>query len=224
MPYRKTIFAKDEIYHVVNRGINHASIFENKNDYQRFISLIDFLRFLPGMQYSHFRRLPIEERRDFFETLRRRNKPVIECLAFCLMPNHFHLLLKQLETGGTQGFLRNLQNSYAKYCNAKYKRSGSLFQSPFHSVRIENDYQLNHVSRYIHLNPSSAYLVQAKDLKNYKYSSYNDYIKESAYEFVCPGLVLGNFKSKDQYENFVLEQAEDQRAINAIKHLVLENR
>ncbi len=223
MPYRKTIFADNQIYHMVNRGVNQAPIFLNRTDYERFINLISFLRYCPNIQYSHFSRMKIAERADFLDALQKNGKPAVEILAFCLMPNHYHILLKQLREKGPQEFMRNLQNSYAKYFNAKNKRSGPLFQSAFCSVRIENDEQLKHVSRYIHLNPSSSYLVKISDLEGYRYSSLNDYWGADSFDFVDTADVLKNFKSKQQYKDFVYGYANRQRELNLIKHLVLED-
>ena len=85
---------------------------------------------------------------------------VVDLICFCLMPNHFHLLLRQIEEDGIVKFVRNFQIGYSRYLNEKEKRSGALFEGQFKAVRVENDEQLIHVSRYIHLNPYSSYWLR----------------------------------------------------------------
>ena len=222
MPRRRTFLATKQIYHTINRSIARIPIFEKQRDYQRAIEAIDFYRYNnPTISLSHYKRLPKEVKEAF--TKRLRKKPVlIDILAFCLMPNHCHFLLKQNQDKGISTFMSNFQNSYAKYFNTKYKRMGGLFQSMFKAVRIETDEQLLHVSRYIHLNPVSAYLIEVEQLKIYPWSSFPEYLNEQAREFVDTELILSFFKTRDDYQKFVFDQAEYQRELQNIKHLILE--
>jgi len=119
MPYRKTKFSNGEIYHLINRGVAQNPIFLVKQDYQRFLELIDFYRFNPPVRFSYYKDLSVKAKIDFTKTLKINYKPVIEILAFCLMSNHFHLLLKQLSIKGIHLFMNNFQNSYARYFNIK---------------------------------------------------------------------------------------------------------
>jgi len=221
MPRRKIIFANEEIYHVINRSIAQAPIFKGKRDYQRALEVIDFYRYKTPLSFSHYKRLLKEERQKFLENLYK-NKPFIEILAFCLMPNHCHFLLKQIQNKGIPNFMRNFQDSYARYFNAKYKRTGALFQSMFMAVRIETEEQLVHVSRYIHLNPVTAYLIEIKKLENYPWCSFSDYLNPGTYQFVNSNLILSLFKTRRSYKKFVFDQAEYQRELQKIKHLILE--
>lgn len=223
MPYRKTILINDEIYHIINRGIAQAPVFEEARDYQRALDVINFYRYhRPSLSFSHHKRLAKEDREKFIENLKK-HEVIIKIIAFCLMPNHCHFLLKQNKNKGVSNFMRNFQNSYAKYFNTKYKRTGALFQSMFKAVRIETDEQLLHVSRYIHLNPVSAYLIEIEDLENYPWSSFGCYMDQWEYEFVQPKIILSFFKTKREYQKFVLDQAEYQRELQKIRHLTLEN-
>jgi putative transposase len=167
--------------------------------------------------------LPLKKKETSLKKLRE-SKRLVEIIAFCLMPNHFHLLLKQLQKKGTSTFMRNFQNSYARYFNTKYHRSGALFQALFKAVRIETDAQLLHVSRYIHLNLVSSFLVEIKNLENYPWSSFPEYMKSRSLEFVDPDLVLKQFKTEKDYKKFVFDQADYQRKLQEIKHLTLEKR
>lgn len=224
MPYRKIVLANNEIYHVVNRSVAQIPIFEGIRDYQRALEVIDFYRRVkPSLSFSHYKRLPKEEKERFYENLKKK-KHLVEILTFCLMPNHFHFLLRQNKDGGISTFMRTLQNSYARYFNTKYKRAGALFQSMFKAVRIETDEQLIHVSRYIHLNPVSAYLIEINDLEDYPWSSFPIYLGKSKELFINPNSILSHFKSKSVYKEFVFDQADYQRKLQRIKNfnLVLE--
>ena len=151
MPYRKTILANNEVYHTLNRSIAQATIFNYSRDYHRALEVMDYYRFSkPPLSFSHYKRLSKEDKESYLKNLKKR-KIIVDIIAFCLMPNHCHFLLKQIEKNGISTFMSNYQNSYARYFNTKYKRDGGLFQSMFRAIRIETDEQLLHVSRYIHL-------------------------------------------------------------------------
>jgi len=223
MPYRKTIFVNNEIYHTINRSIEEQTIFKGKRDYQRALDLIDFYRYNhPPLRFSHYNRLPKNEKEKFIKNLKENGKPVVEILAFCLMPNHFHFLLRQIREKGVQSFMRNFQDSFARYFNTKYHRVGLLFQGMFKAVRIETDEQLIHVSRYIHLNPVSSYIVEIGDLENYPWSSFPEYLGKHPQGFTNPTPLLDFFKSRTAYKEFVFNQADYQRRLQKIKHLALE--
>ncbi|MBI2036457.1 transposase [Candidatus Microgenomates bacterium] len=167
MPYRKTPFINNEIYHVYNRGVAKLPIFYNQKDKRRLIDVVNYYQFQgPKPQFSQIRR---------FKQLNFEKSPkIIEILCYCLMPNHFHFLLRQLKDNGISEFMNKVGNSYTKYFNTRHERVGPLLQGQFKAVRIEDDDQFMHVSRYIHLNPVASYLV--KDPKEYQWSSYLDYI------------------------------------------------
>lgn len=216
MPYRKVVFANNQIYHVFNRGVAWLPIFSSSRNYFRFIDLIDYYRFIDTpMSYSNVIKLPLKERSSLLAHLRNEGKHNIEILSFCLMPNHFHFLLRQINDRGIRTFLSNLQNSYAKYFNTKSDRTGPLFQPMFKAVRIETDEQLLHVSRYIHLNPSTGYLVEPDKLVEYRWSSLSTFLNIGvSYGFVNPEAILSFFKKTKTYESFLLDHAEYQRTLS----------
>lgn len=221
MPYRKTVFAENEVYHTLNRGVDEQVIFKDKRDYQRTLDLIDFYRYAhPPLKFSHYNRLSKNEKEKFIKNLKER-KQIVEILAFCLMPNHFHFLLKQLQKKGIQTFMRNFQDGFARYFNTKYHRVGLLFQGMFKAIRIETDEQLMHVSRYIHLNPVSSYITEIEGLKTYLWSSFLEYLGERE-GFTNPNSILDFFKSKVAYRKFVSNQADYQRQLQKTKQLALE--
>lgn len=147
------------------------------------------------------------------------NKKIVDIICYCLMPNHFHLLLKQLKDGGISEFISKLTNSYTKFFNIKNNRVGPLLQGQFKAVLIESDEQLIHVSRYIHLNPLVSHLV--KDLYQYEWSSWREYMG-SIQEFCSKQDILAFFKSPEHYRKFVLDHADYAERLESIKHKLLE--
>lgn len=226
MPYRKIVLASGEVYHVFNRGVASSPIYLNTREYLRFLDLVDYYRFSnTPLSFSKLMNLEKEERMRILVGLKKENAIHVEISVYCLMPNHFHFLLKQVTGKGISVFMANLQNSYVKYFNIKNERAGPLFQSMFKAVRIENDAQLLHVSRYIHLNPSTAYIVEPENLEDYKWSSLNTYLDENfdkISNFVNSEIILSFFKKRKDYLKFILDQASYQRELDKIKHLTLE--
>ena len=225
MPIRNIPLITNDIYHVVNRGVAQQGTFDDRHDYQHFIELMTYYQIqeIP-MRYSYFVRLPFKEKQEFMATiLNKENKRVyVEIIAYCLMPNHIHLLLKQSTTNGISNFMRYLSNSYTRYYNEKRRRIGPLFQGRFKAVRIETTEQLLHVSRYIHLNPYSAFIVKSLDeLKKYSYSSLGEYLKTSDASICAKENVLTHF-DQSSYFDFIHDNAEYQRELQTIKNLLLE--
>jgi len=212
MPHKQPIFANNEFYHAFNRGVEKRTIFLDKRDYSRFIQTLEYYQIKNPPRFSFRKRPNVLKRRGISSSL-------VEIISFCFMPNHFHLLLKQIEDNGITTFMSKLTNSYTKYFNTRYNRVGPLTQGTFKAVRIENDEQLLHVSRYIHLNPIIDYLV--KDLKLYEYSSYPEFIGRKK-GFCQTHHILNHFSSPKQYEEFVLEQEDYGRTIKSMERLLLE--
>lgn len=143
---------------------------------------------------------------------------VVEIVAYCLMPTHVHLILKQSEENGISHFVNNILNSYTRYFNTKHKRKGPLWESRFKSKLVETDEQLLHLSRYIHLNPVTAFLVDKPEL--WRYSSYREYLCfESA--GTCNFNKLINISPQD-YKKFTEDRISYQRELARIKDLIME--
>ena len=223
MSHRKTLLVTNEIYHVYNRGVEKRQIFLNKRNYLRFIDLINYYRFINcPLKFSYFKLLPYEQREKIFIELESKSKLLVDVLAFCLMPNHIHLLLKQLTDKGISKFMAKITNGFSHYFNVRYKRVGHLFQGNFSAVRIENDEQLIHVSRYIHLNPVSSYLIEFENLEEYEYSSYPEYMGKKS-GFCNKDIILSYFRNdRKVYKKFLEDQKDYARQLENIKHLTLE--
>ena len=226
MPRRKTILANDQIYHVFNKAIDGKNIFQQKADLDRALMSFWYYQFIsPSIPLSRYLELPKKVLINYHNHLIESKKSV-EVYCYCFMNNHFHLLLKQLSSGGISSYLSNIQNSYTRYYNTKNNRKGALLLNQFKAVRIETDEQLVHVSRYIHLNPLTGYLIKNKsELQNYPYSSFSEYLGKGneIYNISNPEFILGSFKNKNDYKQFVYNRVEYQRELDRIKHLVLED-
>ena len=212
MPSRTIPFVNGQYYHIYNRGVEKRPIFNNRIDQRRFMKTIIYYQLEgPKPKLSHFFKYKLFEPNY--------NKKIVDIVCYCLMPNHFHFLLKQLKDNGITEFVSKLTNSYTKYFNTKDKRVGPLFQGEFKSILVESDEQLMHVSRYIHLNPLVSYLV--KDLNLYEWSSYLEYINSN--KGICAKEdVLSFFKSPAKYKQFVLDQTDYGITLENIKHQILE--
>ena len=220
---RKLVFVNDEIYHVFNRGVEKRPTFINKWELKRAILTLDYYRFakLP-IKLSKFLILPNSDQTKLLESIKKDCEKLEEIICFCLMPNHFHFLLKQKVDKGIPIFISNFTNSYTKYFNTRNERVGPLFQGIFKAVRIESEEQLIHVSRYIHLNPVSSFLIKPEDLENYEWSSYPEYLDLMNRSIVDKEIVVGLFSSLEKYKKFVLDQVDYARTLEKIKHMALE--
>lgn len=224
MPYRKTPLINEEIYHIYNRSIARQPIFLTDTYYKRAYEVLSYYNNLnPPVRFSHFSRLPLSLKNDILKNLNKENQKLIKILAFCLMPNHVHFLIKEIREKGITTFMRKFQNSYAKYFNTKTGRSGGLFQAMFKAVRIETDDQFIHVTRYIHLNPVTSYILKnIEELENYPWTSLPIYIGKDNSDFIDTKPVLNLFTSVDKFISFTNDQIDYQRKLNSIKHLLLE--
>lgn len=222
MPGRKIPLVNGEIYHVFNRGIDHRPIFTDKREYSRALETIKYYQHhSPSIRLSVYLAGGVEKRETFLQHLS--ISPLqVEIIAYCLMPNHFHLLLKQTLENGISKFLSNSQNSYTRYFNSRKQRIGPLLLDQFQAVRCETEEQLVHLTRYIHLNPFTAYIIKnLADLATFPWSSFGQYIGESKNDICKNQEVLSLFKTKEQYKNFVYDQADYQRKLKTIKYLTL---
>lgn len=192
MPTKRPQLVNDEIYHIVMRGVDGRIIFPDEEDYLHFLR--DLYEFndenAVSWEFRHVKNSPNSPRTvlgEFNDGKKKKRKLLVEALVFCLMPNHFHLLLRQLKNNGISNFMRKL-GGYATYINKKYNRQGHLYQGRFKAIHIKGDDQLKNVFVYIHTNPLSLIEPCWKDvgikeprmalnfLEGYKWSSYQDYI------------------------------------------------
>ena len=212
MPSRIIPFVNEQLYHVFNRGVAQMPIFNDKRDYSRFTKTFIYYQAQgPKPKFSFFS--PENNSLNL-------NIKIVEIVCYCLMPNHFHFLLKQKIDGGITEFISKLSNSYTKYFNIKNKRIGPLLQGEFKSVHVETNDQLLHLSRYIHLNPLVSYVT--KNLDIYKWSSYQEYLGLIKINICTKELILDQFKSQQDYNQFIKDQEGYGKQLEKIKHQLLD--
>jgi len=197
--------APGEYYHIFNRAVNKQVIFPDTSDYFRFLFLI--LYFQSPIIFQRLSRKVKEfvqsRALDSMEEDEIIKKRRVELVSFCIMPNHFHLIVKELDVGGIAAYMQRVLTSYSKYYNIKYQKSGHVFQGPYRAVHIADDRQLLHLSAYIHRNPREISKWFKKE-DQYVWSSYQDFIDKNRWgNLIMPDIVIGQFKDKAEYENFV---------------------
>src|SRR3989344_3225041 len=200
MPSRNSLkeFAPQEYYHVYNRGVEKRIIFIDDNDYAVFLGLLK--KYLSGENHN-------TGNRHIFENL----SGQVDLLAYCLMPNHFHLLLYQITEDGVTKLMRRVITGYVMYFNNRYQRVGSLFQGRYKASRINADTYLHHISRYIHLNPD--------DYRSWAYSSYSVYMGAKKTKWVNTGPILGLFNDdRKEYQEFLDDYVDTKAELAILKH------
>ncbi|MFQ5540789.1 MAG: transposase [Candidatus Paceibacteria bacterium] len=196
---RHTPLVTGEYYHVYNRGAFKQTLFRKRADYLRF--LFPLLYFQSPILFTNLSRttkdFTFEE--GFFVSPEETNDILlnryVELTAFCLMPNHYHLLVKQTEDGGIEKYMQRIGTSYTKYFNTRYETSGRIFQGYFQAKHVSDNHQLLYLSAYIHRNPRE--LSQWKDREfEYPWSSLQDFTEANRWG----GLLLSDIIA-DQFEN-----------------------
>jgi putative transposase len=198
---REQPFIIGEYYHVYNRGTDKRNIFVDQKDLLRFLeSTFDFNQTEPiGSIYElSFKKKSGE--------IKKKGKPLIEFIAYCLNPNHFHFLISPLQEKGIEKFMQRLGNGYTKYFNNKYKRSGVLFQGKFKSKRVDSNEYLLHLSAYINGNNKLGY-----PMSKLSKSSMDEFLEQTiTTKKLCnPAIVLEQFRNKKEYEDFVTSSLGD---------------
>lgn len=201
MPQRNTVkhYLEGGIYHVYNRGVDKRIIFVDDQDYRVFLHLLKY--YLGPQNMTH----PLG---GLSTGVILRPRPLawlgqeVELLAYCLMPNHFHLLVRQVTKDGMAKLLRRIMTTYVMYFNRRHLREGHLFQGVYKAARVISDEYLLHISLYIHLNPLELGVTRM-NLVSYPYSSYGYYLGLKNAVWVKPDAVLKSVKSPVSYKEFV---------------------
>jgi len=195
---RKHNLVSDNIYHIYNRGVEKRQLFMDEQDYSRFIKCLCLFNDSKPI-------LNAEYKFKHLDDIAANRNMLVDILAFCLMPNHFHLLLRQREKNGITKFIRKLCVGYANYFNLKHERVGGLFQGRFKSVLIQRDSQFSYIPYYIHLNPLDLIMpdwrensiskpMEAVDfLNSFKWSSHLDYLDKPNFPLVSQRELLNEY-------------------------------
>lgn len=230
MPAKNSLkeYIEGGFYHVYNRGVEKRVIFQDPQDYKVFLSYLKC--YLEPPQKIIFREITIKGQNfkrpertlnNFFEKL--------DLLAFCLMPNHFHFIVRQTQQKSMEYFMRSLLTRYTTYFNKRYRRVGHLFQGTYKAALIDREEYLLHLSRYIHLNPVKETPLHMeekhKTLLN-SFSSYKDFVGKQRIAWVKPEVVLSYFDTNKpqgtgSYKAFVEDYLQEEE--NTISHLLLDS-
>lgn len=220
---RRIQFVNDEYYHIYNRGYNKQHIFLSDGDKRRF--LFNLLYFQSPIIFSNIDRLltasqhdvqhsvlNILEKEETEEVIQHR---FVELVVFTLMPNHFHAIVRQIKDTGISRYMQRVLDSYTKFFNKKYERTGHLFQGPYQVVQIESNEQLLYLSAYIHRNPRELSGWENREHR-YPWSSYQDYIHKNRWgELLKQEIILDQFSSAEEYRDLVEHSG---AKINAVQH------
>ncbi len=172
---RRETLVNNCLYHICTKSIAGYKTFRTDDDYSRMLDMLWYYRHdKPPIRFSFYKILERRGSGNLLEEKLARKEFIVNIIAYCLMPTHLHLILAQLKDEGISLFMQNLLNSYTRYFNAKNERIGPLWQGRFKSILIQSDEQLLHLTRYIHLNPTSENLVDKPE--DWMYSSYNEYL------------------------------------------------
>lgn len=198
-----------EYYHVYNRGAHKRSVFHDQKDYMRFLFLLIY--FQSPVQFSKVGRIAgtfdrlsgfAVTERDFAHVLLSRS---VEIVSFCIMPNHFHILLRELVEGGVERYMQRIGDAYTKYAHEKYALSGHVFQGRYQAKHIPDNEYLMHLSAYIHRNPRELKGWKGREAE-YPWSSYRDYVDENRWGgLLALEIILDQFEGTkaSNYADFI---------------------
>lgn len=227
MPTKNVVkmYVKNGIYHVYNRGVDKRTIFESQEDYKVFLKYLKDCLDIPDDPKVRLKTFTLKGL-SFKGVTRQVNNYTekIDLLAYCLMPNHFHLMVKQNDEKSLKDFMKSLLTRYVVFFNKRHGRVGPLFQDTYKAVLVNDESYLLHLSRYIHLNPSEI----TNDLAE-AHSSYAEYLHLRKTNWIKPSLILSYFENKvgigfvkyNSYKKFVESNIEN--SANILGDLILED-
>ena len=210
MPARNALktYRENTFYHIYNRGVAKSRIYKSEKDYKVFLDFLKIYLSPVDLQGESLKVAPSRLLKNYSEE--------ISLVAYCLMPNHFHLLIHQLNKDSINYFMRSLGTKYSRYFNSTYDRIGPLFQGVYKAVRVSDEDQLIYLTKYIHRNPIEI-LPTRRVLEGYKYSSYGNYLQLFKQQWVKPEKVLNLFSNSNKllsYKSFVEKIEEDYSSID----------
>lgn len=205
------------VFHVFTKSIAGYKIFNTDEEYQRMLTTIEYYQYgrMP-LRLSHFLNSDYAQDPDLRFSDMGESK-LVKVIVYCLMPTHIHLVLEQLAENGISSFMATVLNSYTRFFNGKHRRKGPLWQGRFKFVFVETEEQLLHLTRYVHLNPTTSQLTSAPI--EWRFSSYKEYIEASKRK-VCDFVDYINIPA-EEYKDFVNNYVDYQRDLALIKHLTL---
>lgn len=219
---RKDALVVGKTYHVFSKSIAGFRIFSGDAEFCRIVEAMRFFqREVAILRFFKFLKLRKAGKVDSEEMVRwSKHEHLVRIYAHCIMPTHIHLVLKQLKDNGISIFMAHILNSYTRYINTKLRRKGPLWESRFKNVLVESDEQLLHLTRYLHINPTTAGLVEKPE--EWPASSYREYLSEvPVSEKICEFECVLDIDPVS-YRQFVEDRISCQRDLAMIKKLTLE--
>ncbi|MBI3671656.1 transposase [Candidatus Azambacteria bacterium] len=216
---RKIILTNNEYYHVFNRGTDKRNVFLDREDLDRFIQSMNVFNSVStvGSIYEHS--LAKKQLGDSISKLKNYDK-LVEFIAYCLNPNHYHFILKQVSDNGIQKFMHKLSIGYSLYFNKKNDRSGSLFQGRYKAIHINSNEYLLHLSAYVNLNDRVHQINRLGD--SISKSSWDEYSGEDDDHICEKDIILKQFDNIDQYRNFSESSLETMLQRKDMEKILLE--
>ncbi|MDO8610294.1 MAG: transposase [bacterium] len=221
MPSRKDVFHNNCYYHIFDKTIDHKEIFSLSKFARHFIQTFLYYRSKKSiLRFSKMKLLDRYKQNDIWNEIMLQNYFQVDIVSYCLMPNHYHFLLKQLKENGIRIFMSQILNSITRYYNVLNKRKGPVFLTQFRSKKIYTVEQLVYVSRYIHTNPYADSLVGSiEEIFNYSYSSIGSYLTNVNKCKIAIDDVLDYFGNKpEKYKDFIIKNADDQKDFEYLKY------
>ena len=210
-------YLDDSYYHLYNRGVEKRQIFLDEQDYKTYLSYLKFYLSPPPLRGETPKYFPSQQLCNHSQQ--------VTLLAYCLMPNHFHLFVKQKGSHSIDFFMRSLSTRYGMYFNKRYRRVGSLFQGPYKAAYIDDELQYLYLTKYIHRNPLTiGYSPQ--NLKEYPYSSYRNYLGIIQQNWVHPEEIRDYFSRENHhtpYQEYVEEHAGIADEVTVLGKLTLDH-
>jgi putative transposase len=238
---RKVQFAPNNVYHIYNRGVDKRTIFLDDNDRWRFLQALFLFN---DVKTSTNALWEIERSRgaanfstikDYFSENYYRRDPIVKIMADCLMPNHYHLIIEEIQEGGISRFMHKFGTGFTMYFNQKYKRSGALFQGPFKAIPVDDQSYLEYLLVYINvINPGQLIEPNLKEngvedmekildfARSYLWSTHREYLQIRDSTIIDKGLLGDVFPSGRIYEEFVKSAIFQKNKFDNIKYLLLE--
>ena len=220
---RKIKFAEGEFYHVFNRGNNKRSIFNKYFDLDRFLLSIQHFNNVDPIGSIHENLFRNKELGGSTSKLDSKSKNLVDIVAYCLNPNHFHFILKQLSVDGIKKFMHRLGTGYTMYFNEKYKGSGSLFQGRYKAIHIDSNEYLLHLSAYVNLNFEAHQRSESKYKSSLSRSSWEEYLnnKKGGVCLCNKSIILSQFKNAEDYKRFAKDSLETIKKRKDLQKLIL---
>lgn len=212
--YESRMFPSGEIFYICNKSISNYKIFRTEKLALRFHTTINYYN---NCKINNSLSKAIRKPLDLPIVMSNVENRIFFLLAYCIMPDHYHLLVKIQSEYSFSKYINIIENSYSRYFNKLHNRKGPLWQSQFRSILIEDNETLLHIHRYIHLNPTTAGIVEKPE--DWKWSSYNYFITDNQAFLTHKEISIS---SVSMYKRFVEDQINYQRTIKGIRRKLLE--